>query len=136
MALALALALAARCGAAIDHGVRVEAALRWCQSGWMSTLRPSTRRFAPAQDEEIFCMPSQTVLILSHEPKGLMSRRTHRGSAASELRRLQYYSEARRQFGQRPRTSMVWRVTANPSAAARRATAAVIVGSPTSAVVV
>jgi hypothetical protein len=33
--------------------------------GWTNNMRPSTARFASAQDEEIFFVPSRIYLILS-----------------------------------------------------------------------
>jgi hypothetical protein len=36
--------------------------------GRISAMRPSTARFASAQDEEISMMPSKTYLILSRAP--------------------------------------------------------------------
>src|SRR5258708_28917540 len=49
------------------------------KDGGASFGSPATRS---AQDEAIFSMPSKPILILSHEPDALMSRRTRHRSAA------------------------------------------------------
>jgi hypothetical protein len=53
----------------IVERVRRDPALARCVQTtfrWMASLRPSTRRFAPAQNEAIFFVRSLIFLILSH----------------------------------------------------------------------
>ena len=56
-------------------------------SRWMDSVRPSTRRFAPAQDEGIFSMPSKIYLILSRERSERVEGRSAFGQIGRRIQR-------------------------------------------------